>query len=120
MTSPLQRHRLTEDRLQSLASHVETQLPEGMCFALVCFTAGDEGGYSSYVSNGYRPDMIRALREAADRMQARTDSGPRADIEELHFRKNRHARRAAARTSKAKAQRRRPARDGSGREQEPE
>jgi len=115
--SPIQRHRQTEERLQGLARHVEGVLPDGVCFALVCFTTGEHGGYSAYVSNGERADMISALREAADRMQAKSDSGPAADIEELHSRLSRHDRRAA--TSKAKAQRRRPDRGGSGREHTP-
>jgi hypothetical protein len=39
-----------------------------MGFALLCFDFG-EGGFSAYFSNAQRPDMIKHLRETADRLE---------------------------------------------------
>lgn len=95
--SDLRRLRQTEERLQDLAAHVEGELPDGMLFALVCFTGGPHGGYCAYVSNAQAEDMAQALEEAATRIRERTSSGPFADVEELGFRLNRHQRRQQAR-----------------------
>lgn len=40
----------------------------GVGFALVMFEWGD-GGWLTYISNGQRADMIRALRECADKIE---------------------------------------------------
>lgn len=97
--SEISRHRQTEERLQGLARHVDDALPEGMLFALVCFTGGPNG-YCSYVSNANPEDMAKALEDAATRIRERTNSGPFADVEELGFRLNRHKRRQQDRRSK--------------------
>ncbi len=47
----------------------------GAGFALIGFTFG-EGGWSTWVSNAERADMVRALREMADHLEANTDIPP--------------------------------------------
>ncbi len=42
-------------------------------FMLMLFDFGPDG-FSSYISNARRADMIKALREQADRMEAGTDA----------------------------------------------
>lgn len=47
----------------------------GALFALLTFTEG-AGGFASYVSNADRDDMIRALREMADKLERGEDMPP--------------------------------------------
>ncbi len=47
------------------------------CFALLGFTKG-EGGWSTWVSNARREDMIEALREMADSLELDLDHPPGA------------------------------------------
>lgn len=70
--TPIERHRETEQRLQALARMIDAALPAGVAFALVTFTVGD-AGYAGYVSSGNRTDMIKALRECADVIEAKAD-----------------------------------------------
>lgn len=79
----LRLHRAAEARLRGLADRISEQLPEGIGFALVTFTVG-EGGYAGYVSNARRADMIKALRECADKLEAKRDSPPGAPIVREH------------------------------------
>ena len=66
----LARHRVAEGRLQKCARFLDKQMPAGIRFALVTFTFGD-GGYAGYVSSARREDMIKALRECADNLEAK-------------------------------------------------
>lgn len=91
--SRLGAHRQAEAALQDIARTIGGALPEGIVFTLITYTVG-EGGYSAYVSNGHRDDMIKALKETVARLEAKTTSGPFADVEELLSKKNRHQRRA--------------------------
>lgn len=75
-----QRFRDSERRLQGIAKQIDAELPEGIVFALTIFTVGD-GGYAGYVSNAQRGDMIKALRECADTLEAKADSPPGANLE---------------------------------------
>lgn len=79
-------HRVTESRLQKAARRVGQVLPEGVLFALVTFIPNQDGGrsYSGYVSNGNRDDMIKALRECADTLEAKRDVRPGEPIPEVH------------------------------------
>lgn len=92
----LRQHRATEAKLQSLAKMIEDELPDGVHFALVCFTTSPDEtiGYASYVSNAERQSMIAGLTEAVVQLGSRSDSGPSAEVEQLHGRLNRHQRRA--------------------------
>ncbi len=47
----------------------------GACFALLGFTKG-VGGWSTWVSNAHRDDMIKALREMADVLEVEGDTAP--------------------------------------------
>lgn len=53
-----------------LADATESVLPPGTLFALLVF---DESCIGQYVSNAKRPEMIRVLRETADRIEANQD-----------------------------------------------
>ncbi len=83
MNDKLKRHRVAETKLQKCARFVSRQMPEGVGFAIVCFTHG-EGGYSGYVSDLHREDMIKALRECAAALEVKRDVGPGDPIPELH------------------------------------
>lgn len=63
-------------RMQAIARLVEQRLPDGMLFVVMTFTPGEDGsgGYSGYISNADRADMIKALRECADTLEARMDT----------------------------------------------
>lgn len=65
---------LTEPELRhyfnSLAGMVEAVLPDGALFCLVVFS---DPAIAQYVSNAERDDMIRAMRETADRLERRED-----------------------------------------------
>ena len=76
----LKLHRKAESRLQDIARSIDDQLPNGICFALVTFTPG-AGGYSGYVSSAQRDDMIAALRECADVLEAKRDVPPGQPID---------------------------------------
>lgn len=86
--SRLEAHRKAEAALQDIARTIEGVLPDGVVFTLITYTVG-EGGYSAYVSNGHRDDMIASLKETVARLESRTTSGPHVDVEELLSRKYR-------------------------------
>lgn len=75
-----QRFRQGEQKLQSIAERLKEWLPDGLCFALIIFTPGKDG-YAGYVCNAKRTDMIRALRECADTLEAHADSPPGSNLE---------------------------------------
>ena len=91
--SRLGAHRQAEAALQDIARTIDGALPEGIVFTLITYTVG-AGGYSAYVSNGNREDMIKALKETVERLESKSTSGPFADVEGLHSKKNRHQRRS--------------------------
>lgn len=63
---------MTEPELAALmkraARLVDTVLPPGTLFTLLAY---DDPGVAQYISKGSREDCIRALRECADRLEAR-------------------------------------------------
>lgn len=63
------------DRMESsvtpLLHHIKANVPEGCGFALLVFRF--DGKEATYGSNAQRPDMIKALRETADRLEQRMD-----------------------------------------------
>lgn len=83
------RHTRNVTRLRPLAKHIETKLANGTLFALVIFDqdlvgqpivykAGmapeiSLGGYSSYISNADRGDIVKALRECAEKLERGVD-----------------------------------------------
>lgn len=66
-------HQRAEAELQSIAHNIRVQLPPGICFALFTFTPG-HGGYTGYISNAKREDMVIAIREAANKLEQHQDS----------------------------------------------
>lgn len=46
------------------------ELPRGTLFVVLAF---DDPGVAQYISNARRVDVVRALREAADRLEARQE-----------------------------------------------
>ena len=69
---------LLDEALQALASTLDEYLAVAagrkIGFALLTFDFGDDGPkYGGYISNAQRPDMIKALREAADVLEAGQD-----------------------------------------------
>lgn len=66
------------DYFRYLAQVVESELPpgpsaKGKCLFALIVTDTIEPGIGQYVSNVQRPDMIRMLRETADRLEGRED-----------------------------------------------
>lgn len=72
-----------EELVQEFARDVQERAKElrhavpgvELLFATMLFTAGP-GGFSTYVSNAAREDMIKALREQADGLERRMHSAP--------------------------------------------
>lgn len=58
--------------MRKMASRVKKLLPSDFGFAIVVFKF-HEPGESNYISNAQRPDMIKALRETADRLERNQD-----------------------------------------------
>lgn len=45
----------------------------GLGFALLVFELNDANGHADYISNAHRGDMIKFLRETADRLESKQD-----------------------------------------------
>lgn len=58
--------------MQEIAAKVDAMLPSDMGFTVLVFPLGNVGE-SNYISNANRSDMIKALREIADRLEKRED-----------------------------------------------
>ena len=63
--------RIGSEAMQSLARIIDKEV-SGNGFALLVFPFGNEK-MSNYVSNAQREDMIKALRETADRLENKQD-----------------------------------------------
>lgn len=59
------------EQMRNLANLIQPQI-NGLGFALLVFPF-NEPGMSNYISNAERKDMIKALREAADRFEKNQD-----------------------------------------------
>ena len=57
-----------ERKTGEIGKLIGSQMPKGYGFALLLFSFGDDG-FMNWVSNAQRPDMIKALRETADRLE---------------------------------------------------
>ncbi len=65
----------TTQLMRDIAKDITEALDnEGLGFCLLVFPFG-EAGISNYISNCHRDDMIKALREAADRLEDNKDKG---------------------------------------------
>lgn len=63
-----QKRRELEDACASMADVIGSALPEGVGFALIFADFGDKGN-AAYCSNVQREDMIKLLRETANRIE---------------------------------------------------
>lgn len=61
--------------MRVIAKSITKMLPPKFLFTLLVFGEG-EPGISNYISNCSRDDMIKALRETADRLE-RNEDNPR-------------------------------------------
>lgn len=61
-----------EVRAKNLGRHLHAQMPEGWGFALILFSFG-EGGFSTYISDANRADMIAALKECIEKLESRSE-----------------------------------------------
>lgn len=57
-----------ERKMQSIARTVQGMIPQGWGFAVLCFSFGEKG-FMNWVANAQREDMIKALREMADKLE---------------------------------------------------
>jgi len=63
-------HKLSAaDLMKAIADSIEEVLPDDLLFALLVFPNSDPGT-TNYVSNAHLSDMIIALRDGADRLEA--------------------------------------------------
>jgi len=63
-----------EHAMRELASIIERHLPHGWGFALQTFDFNSQD--STWISNAKRPDMVKMLREFADRLDMDEAGGP--------------------------------------------
>ena len=68
-------------QLQDLAQFLELRTPPGWGFALMMFdfNEGITGGNFQWVSSAVREDMVKALREFANRLEQKTAGEPGID-----------------------------------------
>ncbi len=55
-----------------MAENVKAMLPADFGFTILVFPLGNPG-VSNYISNARREDMIKTLRETADRLEKKED-----------------------------------------------
>ena len=78
MTSEIEKQREIQNVLQALAVGINETLKSffgEIGFALLTFEF-HAPGVSNYISNAQREDMIKALRETADRLEKKQDIPP--------------------------------------------
>jgi len=61
--------RVDGQSMRDIAQMVDAMLPSGVGFALLVYEH-EEVGMSNYISNSQRGDMIKALRECANKLEA--------------------------------------------------
>lgn len=60
-----------EQKVAPILDHIKSVTPDGTGFAVLLFRF--DGHEATYGSNAQRVDMIRSLRECADRIESRMD-----------------------------------------------
>lgn len=63
---------MAKDAMKAMAKKVEAMLPKDFGFTILVFKF-NKPGESNYISNANREDMIKALRETADRLEKKQD-----------------------------------------------
>jgi len=75
----IEKQKQIEEIMQGLAAGTQDVINEhiggGMGFAIIVFEF-HKPGISNYISNAKRADMIKALRETADRLEKQQDIPP--------------------------------------------
>jgi hypothetical protein len=74
----IEKQQILEKAMQAIAGAVEDTFNEtvgSMGYALIVFELG-RPGIGNYISNAQRADMIKALRETADRLERNQDIAP--------------------------------------------
>lgn len=61
--------------MREIAGMIDSQLDEEICFTLIVWPEHHQA-LSNYISNGNRVDVIKALRETADRLERNMDMPP--------------------------------------------
>lgn len=54
------------EKMNEVARLLDASLPEGVCFAFFAFDTWP-GGFTNYISNAEREDVVRTLREFVER-----------------------------------------------------
>lgn len=67
--------RYTEEKMREAGRAIESIMPKGLGFALVVFDFKNPG-IGNYISNAQRPDMVKSLRETANRLENNEDIPP--------------------------------------------
>lgn len=65
---------ILEEHAQRIGRNIADSLPKGVGFCLLVFDFGPPGGFMTYTSNANRGDMINALRECADNLEASSNA----------------------------------------------
>ena len=65
------RIRELEEHCRHIGHAIGSTLPQGIGFALMVFDIGP-GGFLTWMSSANRQDMVKLLREQADRLEAGT------------------------------------------------
>jgi len=63
---------MSKNAMQEMANRVKELLPKDLGFTILVFPF-NEPGVSNYISNANRSDMIKALRETAERLEKKED-----------------------------------------------
>lgn len=63
---------MSKQAMKKMAESVEKMLPKDFGFTILVFPFNNPG-VSNYISNANRNDMIKAMREAADRLESKQD-----------------------------------------------
>lgn len=63
----------TDKTMRIIADDIKAKCGEEYGFAVLVFPFGEAGRTAHYISNARREDMIKALREKADTLEAKRD-----------------------------------------------
>lgn len=61
------------DQMRKLGDIINNNIPKGLGFCILTFETGESDVPSNYLSNCERSDMIKALRETAERLEKNSD-----------------------------------------------
>lgn len=63
---------MSKQAMKKMADKVKKMLPKDFGFTILVFPFNNPG-ISNYISNANRKDMIKAMREVADRLESKQD-----------------------------------------------